>query len=54
MIFSGENGAEKEVAEEKDSCYKRFTTMAQAEAFIEDWKETYAETWCEMIKDALD
>lgn len=28
--------------------------MVQAEAFINDWKETYAEIWCEMIKDALD
>ena len=28
--------------------------MAQAEAFIEDWKETYSGIWCDMIKDALD
>ncbi|RMJ21266.1 hypothetical protein PHISP_07869 [Aspergillus sp. HF37] len=28
--------------------------MAQAEAFIEDWKESYAEVWGELIKDALD
>jgi hypothetical protein len=28
--------------------------MAQAEAFIEDWKETYAQIWYEIIKNALD
>lgn len=28
--------------------------MAQAEAFIEDWKESYAEVWCELIKEVLD
>lgn len=52
--FSGENGAEKEVSEEKGSCHKRFRTMAQAKAFIVDWKESYAEIWCEEIKQALD
>lgn len=52
--FSGEDGAEKEVSGRNGSCHKRFRTMAQAEAFIEEWKETYAEIWCEMIKDALD
>lgn len=52
--FSGENGAEREVTEEKGSCHKRFRTKAQAEAFIEDWKESYAEIWYELIKEALD
>ncbi|KAJ6101902.1 hypothetical protein N7486_004329 [Penicillium sp. IBT 16267x] len=52
--YYGENGAEKEVVGEEGSCHKRFRTMAQAEAFIEDWKETYAEIWREMIKEALD
>lgn len=28
--------------------------MAQAEDFIEDWKKSFAEIWCELIKDALD
>lgn len=28
--------------------------MAQAEAFIEDWKESYAEVWCGLIKESLD
>ncbi|KAJ5372450.1 SinR repressor/SinI anti-repressor dimerization [Penicillium concentricum] len=28
--------------------------MAQAEAFIEDWKGAYAEVWSELIKEALD
>ena len=51
--FRGENGSEKEVTEEKGSCHNQFRAMAQAEAFIEDWKETYAEIWREMIKAAL-
>jgi hypothetical protein len=33
---------------------KKFRTRAQAEAFIEDWKETYADVWREMIKEVLD
>ncbi|KAF3392609.1 hypothetical protein F1880_008939, partial [Penicillium rolfsii] len=53
-FYYGESGAEKEVTEEKGSCHKRFRTMAQAEAFIEDWKETYAQIWHEIIKNALD
>lgn len=28
--------------------------MVQAEAFIEDWKKSYAEVWHDMIKEALD
>ncbi|KAJ5471921.1 hypothetical protein N7539_008490 [Penicillium diatomitis] len=27
--------------------------MVQAEAFIEDWKESYAEIWYQSIKEAL-
>lgn len=51
---SGKNGAEREVNKERASCHKRFKTMAQAEAFIEDWKESYAEIWYESIKEELD
>lgn len=35
-------------------CHKRFRTQAQAEAFIEDWKESFAEVWRREIKQALD
>jgi hypothetical protein len=41
--FRGQSGSEKEVTKEKGSCHKPFRTMAQAKAFIEDWRERYAE-----------
>ncbi|KXG49563.1 SinR repressor/SinI anti-repressor, dimerization [Penicillium griseofulvum] len=53
-FYRGENGAEREVIKVEGSCHKRFRTMAQAEAFMEDWKGTYAEVWSELIKEALD
>lgn len=46
-------GAQKEVIRKRGSCHKKFRTVAQAEAFIEDWKETYAGIWYELIKEAL-
>ena len=36
------------------ACHKRFRTEAQAEAFIEDWKESYADVWRVEVKKALD
>lgn len=53
-ISSGKDGAEKEVDKVEGSCHKRFKTRAQAEAFIKEWKETFAEIWSDMIKEALD
>ncbi|KAJ5661099.1 uncharacterized protein N7484_000471 [Penicillium longicatenatum] len=53
-FYRGGNGAKKEVDNVKSSCHKRFRTRAQAEAFIADWKETYADIWREEIKKALD
>lgn len=51
---SGTEGSEPEVESSSGSCYQRFRTRAQAEAFIEDWKEAYAEVWRRAIRDGLD
>ncbi|KAH8691794.1 hypothetical protein BGW36DRAFT_386330 [Talaromyces proteolyticus] len=52
--YHGEFGAEAKVNEFSGSCHKAFRTRAQAEAFIEDWKDTYAEIWRRDIRKALD
>jgi len=36
------------------ACHKCFRTEAQAEAFIEDWKESFADVWRIEVKKALD
>ena len=46
--------AEPEVKYVSGECHKRFRTLDQAEAFIEDWKETFADVYRGAIKDALD
>jgi hypothetical protein len=43
------NTLSSSITEEKGSCHKRFRTIAQAEAVIEDWKETYTEILQMMI-----
>ncbi|KAK8013572.1 hypothetical protein PG991_009165, partial [Apiospora marii] len=35
-------------------CHKHFRTRAQAEAFIEDWKQSYTEVYAMVLKQALD
>ncbi|ORY61000.1 uncharacterized protein BCR38DRAFT_349462 [Pseudomassariella vexata] len=50
----GTIGSEPEVKEISGACHKRFKTRAQAEAFIEDWKESYADVWRRAIKEGLD
>jgi uncharacterized protein (DUF433 family) len=52
--FSGESGAELEIKKVSGSCHKLFRTRAQAEAFIEDWKDSYADIWRKAIREALD
>jgi hypothetical protein len=37
------NGAFEATCEISNACHKCFKTEAQAEAFIKDWKESYAE-----------
>ncbi len=49
---SGE--AKIEVESHASNCYKRFRTRAQAEAFIEDWKDAFADVWRAAIREALD
>lgn len=43
-----------EVFKFSGSCHKVFRTRALAEAFIEDWKDTYADVWRKAIREALD
>jgi hypothetical protein len=52
--YSGTTGSELEVKEISGACYKRFRTRAQAEAFIEDWKESFADVWRRAIREGLD
>jgi hypothetical protein len=51
---SGENGALKGVSGVSGACYKFFQTKAHAEAFIEDWKESYAEVVRQAVRKRLD
>ena len=54
MRCSGENGSLEEIHEFPGACHKRFRTEAQAQAFIEDWKESYADVWRSEVKKALE
>ena len=45
---------EPEVKEITGACYKRFRTRSQAEAFIEDWEESFADVWRRAIREGLD
>jgi hypothetical protein len=42
------------VKEISGACHKRFRTRSQAEAFIEDWKDSFADVWRRKIREALD
>jgi len=44
----------EQIHEISGACHKRFKTKVQAEAFIEDWKESFAEVWRREVKQALD
>jgi hypothetical protein len=48
------NGALEEVKEIPGACYKCFQTEAQAKAFIEDWKDSYAEVVRQAVRKGLD
>lgn len=37
-----------------ENCYKRFETRHEADAFIEDWKQSFADAYRWEIKKALD
>jgi len=47
-------GSEPKVSEVSGACHKRFRTKDQAQAFIEDWKQSFADVYREAIKEALD
>jgi len=53
-VYSGPKGALKNVHEFPGACHKHFRTKEQAEAFIEDWKETFLEVLHRALKNALD
>ena len=44
----------EEIHEIVGACHKRFKTKVQAEAFIEDWKQSFADVWRREVKNALD
>lgn len=53
-LLTRHSGTEPEVKKVKNTCHKRFRTLSQAEAFIEDWKDSVADTWRRAIKEGLD
>jgi hypothetical protein len=54
MKSSGATGALEETREISGACYKCFRTEAQAEAFIKDWKESYAEVVRQEVRKGLE
>lgn len=50
----GYSETEREVTGFSDACYQRFGTRAEAEGFIEDWKESFADVWRRAIREGLD
>ncbi|MCJ1479360.1 hypothetical protein MMC13_008045 [Lambiella insularis] len=50
----GKTGSLEEIQEFPGACHKRFKTNAQAQVFIEDWKESYADVLRSEVKKALD
>ena len=51
---TGYSETEREVKGFSDACYQRFGTRAEAEGFIEDWKESFADVWRRAIREGLD
>jgi hypothetical protein len=45
---------EQAVKEISGACHKRLRTRSQAEAFLEDWKDSFADVWRRKIRDVLD
>lgn len=52
--FSGDGGSEPQVKEVSGACHQKFRTLTQAEAFIEDWKKSFADACGRALKDILD
>jgi viroplasmin and RNaseH domain-containing protein len=53
-LRSGDIGASQKVDGFEGACHKRFRTEAQAQAFIEDWNESYAQVVYREVKKGLD
>ena len=54
ILSSGKNGCKCQVDKVSGACHKHFKTKGQADAFIEDWKESVARIYYQAIKKALD
>lgn len=52
--YCGDDGSKRQVEKIPGACHKHFRTRTQAEAFIEDWKQSVAELYHRAIRDALD
>ncbi|KAF2177345.1 hypothetical protein K469DRAFT_603390, partial [Zopfia rhizophila CBS 207.26] len=53
-VWYGKKGAFEDTNKFRGVCHKWFRKKAQAEAFIEDWKESYADVWRREVKKGLD
>lgn len=53
-LLTTSSETELKVKYQSGACHKRFRTRSQAEAFIEDWKDSLADVWREEIKNGLD
>ncbi|KAI0570488.1 Cauli-VI domain-containing protein [Pyrenophora tritici-repentis] len=54
LRWYGVNGVFEATHEISSACHKCFRTEAQAKAFIEDWKESYAEVVRQAVRKGLD
>lgn len=52
-FYSGKKGSEREVHEVSGNCHKFFRSQEQAEAFLEDWKQTVVDLYCTSMMKAL-
>lgn len=53
LLTSCSGMTELKVKEISSACYKRFKTHSQAEAFIEDWRDSFADVWQRAIREGL-
>jgi hypothetical protein len=51
---SGQGGAKEKVEKVRGNCHRSFKTRAQAEAFMKDWKDSFAEVCRQLVREALD
>ncbi|KAK4103556.1 hypothetical protein N658DRAFT_494048 [Parathielavia hyrcaniae] len=53
LYWHGEDGSEPKIDKIPGACHKRFRTKDQAQAFIEDWRQSVADVYRAAIKEAL-